>query len=222
MKKSIGIVLASMATIFSACGSNKSKNTPAPEHGADDVQNGQKGPVGGRGETGATGGKGDKGDRGPVGPGSSFPYQVSDGNGVEIGYASWDGFTKFNQGAAFSFESLDGAIFAVNSTTGFYAGGAYCLYAANDCSGTCLYPANPGSSNVLVQGKTSFFWLQNATARTQQSYSSYSVDNGTGGTSCGVTGSPIQEWLVAIPGEWVKPQGFVYPITMPLSLVKNP
>jgi hypothetical protein len=219
MKKSIGMVLVSLGTIFSACGTNKSKKTPAPDHSEDQVSNGQQGPVGGRGETG---GKGDKGDRGPSGPGISFPYLVADGNGVEIGSATWDGFTKFNQGVAFSFESFDGAIFAVNATTGFYAGGAYCLYAANDCSGTCLYPVNPGSNNVLVQGKTSFFWLKTSTPRTQQSYSSYSVDNGTGGTSCGVAGGPIQEWLVAVPGEWAKPQGFVYPIPVPLSLVKTP
>ena len=200
MKKSVGIVLTSLATIISACGTNK----PA----------GQKAPAGARGETGS------KGDRGPMGPGNAFPYQVTDGNGAGIGDATWDGFSKFNQGTVFSFESLDGAIFTVNPTTGFYAGTAYCLYAANDCTGTCLNPVSPGSSNILVMGRTSLFWLRSPTTRTLQSYASYSIDSGSGGTSCGVAGGPSQEWLVAVPDAWVKPQGFVYPIPVPLKLEK--
>lgn len=102
MKKSVGIVLTSLATIISACGTNKPKSTPAPSRSEDQAQAGQKAPAGARGETGS------KGDRGPMGPGNAFPYQVTDGNGAGIGDATWDGFSKFNQGTVFSFESLDG------------------------------------------------------------------------------------------------------------------
>ena len=30
-----------------------------------------------------------------------------------------------------------------------------------------------------------------------------------------------KEWLVAVPDAWVKPQGFVYPIPVPLKLEKT-
>ncbi len=213
-----GIALATVTTIFSGCGSSgKGKETPAPSQ-SDDANVGSRGAAG---APGAAGQKGDKGDRGSIGPGSEFPYILADANGSSIGDTTWDGFAKFSQGALFSFQTLDGAIFTVNPMTGLYAGGAYCLYAANDCSGSCLFPASPGSSNQLVQGTSSFFWLKNPTARTQQSYSSYSVDNDAGGTTCVVAGGPAQEWLVEVPTAWTQPQGFSYPIPVPLALTKT-
>jgi hypothetical protein len=217
MKQAASLILATMTLVLTGCGGKSSGHeTPAPTNSSNGTGAGAAGPTGARGENGSPGA------RGPIGPGSAFPYTVKDANGTAIGDASWDSFGKFNDGNTFSFQASDGSLFSVNPTNGYFSGGAYCFYASTDCSGTCLFPISPGAKNKLIRGKTSFFWLQSAAVRTQQLYSSNSMDDGAGGSTCVMAGAPSLEWLVAVPNAWQMPAGLTYPIAVPLDLAKTP
>ena len=204
MKLSIAISSFIIGLAVSACGGKKKSQPDTQGTGDLGPYNGPPGPPGPPGPHGL--------------PGETLNYSVKDGKGHAIGKTSWNHYVSFNKGDPFSMQLSDGAIFPVNPTNGEFAGGVFCQYVSNDCTGSCLYSGIAGISNKIIMGADGLYWLNTATTGTKKNYSSSFRDSAMFGRECTTNLSPIATMAVELPNLWSKPAGFTYPVPTPMDV----
>jgi hypothetical protein len=207
MRLSLSLFCVLLAFSISACGKKK-KSEPEDKSANVGPYNGPPGP------------QGKTGEQGPPGiPGGTLNYSVKDWTGQVIGKTSWENYAHFNDGEPFSVQLLDGAIFPVNPSDGVFAGKAYCQYASNNCTGTCLYSGLAGTSNKIIEGSAGLYWLNSAATLSAKNYSSsWSVDEVLQTRQCTMEIVPAATMAVELPNLWSKPAGFTYPVPVPMDV----
>ena len=206
MRRSLSLFCVLLAFSISACGKKKKSEPDTPRQNSANGGSSQ----GAKGEPGAPGA--------PGLPGVALNYSVKDATGHVIGKTSWDHYVLFNGDKMFSMQLSDSAIFPVNPKDGSFAGGAYCQYVSNNCTGPCLWSGLPGTRNKIIAGSAGLYWLNSAASPSAKNYSSsWGVNDFTGG-QCTVETSPVAITAVELPNLWSKPAGFTYPVPVAMDV----